>query len=204
MNYDFTRSLISELQAKGMRARNAYWPRYVFIHINKTAGSSIERALGLKFEHKTARQKCMELGELRWQRAFKFSFVRNPWDKVVSHYHFRVKTNQTGMGDGHIGFSDWVRAAYHERDPRYYDQPKMFAPQTEWLTDDSGKLIVDFIGRFETLNSDIASIQRILQRTIALPHLKSSPHTNFGSYYDDASWAIVASHFNRDCTLFGY
>ena len=59
---------------------------YIFIHINKTGGTSIERALGGKFQHKTAREKIAELGEAVWQAKFTFAFVRNPWDKMVSQY----------------------------------------------------------------------------------------------------------------------
>ena len=98
-------TLVHTITAKARRLRNTRWPRYLFIHINKTAGSSIERALNLRFEHKTAMEKRAELGSLRWRRAFKFSFVRNPWDKVASHYRYRVRTNQTGMGNGHIDLS---------------------------------------------------------------------------------------------------
>jgi hypothetical protein len=66
--------------------------RYVFIHINKTAGSSIEAALGLQLSHFSAREVIASIGEETWKNVFKFTVVRNPWDKVVSHYHYRVQT----------------------------------------------------------------------------------------------------------------
>lgn len=193
-----------EIRNKAARARNEVWPNYVFIHINKTAGSSVERVLRLRFEHKTAREKRAELGHVKWRSAFKFSFVRNPWDKVVSHYHFRVKTNQTDMGDGHISFGDWVRAAYRDHNPEYYDQPLMFAPQADWLTDENGQIIVDFIGRFESLQEDFSSLAHVLGCPMGLPHLKSSAHHDFRVYYDADSWDVVAEHFREDCRLFGY
>ena len=161
-----------ELVNKARRLRNAHWPRYVFIHINKTAGSSIERALNLRFEHKTAIEKRAELREYRWRRAYKFSFVRNPWDKVLSHYNYRVATNQTEMGDRHISFRDWVLRAYGDNDPRYYDQPRMFMPQCAWLTDEFGEVIVNFVGRFESLEDDFARICERLGVHPTLPHLK--------------------------------
>ena len=127
----FTRAR-DRLSRDWARYHEKYFRPYVFIHINKTGGSSVEAALRLPFEHKTALEKEAELGPALWRRKHKFAFVRNPWDKVVSHYHYRVQTNQTGLGDASLSFGDWVRAVYRDRDPRYYDEPRMFVPQWEW------------------------------------------------------------------------
>ena len=190
--------------ARAKRLRDKHWPSYVFIHINKTAGSSIEQALNLPFEHKTAAEKLAELGAYRWRRAFRFSFVRNPWDKVVSHFHYRTKTNQTMMGDGHISFREWVLRAYGERDPLYYDQPKMFMPQVDWLRDASGAIIVDYIGRYERLNSDFAAVCKRIGVDRSLPRLKSSSHAGYRDYYDEQSRACIARHFCEDIDGFDY
>jgi hypothetical protein len=64
--------------------RNRYLDSYVFIHINKTGGSSIEMALKLRAEHLTVQEKIKEIGVRRWQEKLSFTVVRNPWDKVVS------------------------------------------------------------------------------------------------------------------------
>ena len=90
---------------------------FVFIHINKTAGVSIGKALGLEKQHLTAREYKNSLGNRRWDKMFKFTIVRNPWDKVVSHYFHRVKTNQTGLGNNPIGFKEWVKLTYSEQNP---------------------------------------------------------------------------------------
>ena len=179
-------------------------PRYVFIHINKTAGSSIERALGLRFEHKTALEKHVELGSLRWHGAFKFSFVRNPWDKVFSHYQYRVKSNQTGMGDAHISFRDWVLRAYQDHDRHYYDQPRMFMPQVNWLCDESGHLIVDYVGRFENLSKDFDRVCEQLDMRRQLPHLKQSTSSGYKAAYDPETRECIAQQFASDLVAFKY
>jgi len=196
--------LLSALPPKLKRLRNHHLPRYVFIHINKTAGSSIEEALDLRFEHKTAVEKRRELGEFRWRRAFKFAFVRNPWDRVVSHYHYRVKTNQTGLGDGHLSFRDWVIAVYRDRDCRYLDQPMMFQPQWAWISDVEGRLMLDFVGRFESLESDLREVSKRVAQPIRLPHLKRSERVNYTGYYDDETRRLVAEAFHVDIVKFGY
>jgi len=185
--------------------RNKYVDDYVFIHINKTGGSSIEKALSLPFEHKTARQKIAEIGVDRWRDKLSFSVVRNPWDKVVSHYHYRVLTNQTGMGDGHIEFNQWVELAYGEHDPRYYDQPMMFMPQWEWLIDDAGDLVVDKILRFENLSRDFNDLASDLGIRARLPHVKKSNRSkDFHKYYTGETKSIIADLFSPDIDEFGY
>lgn len=195
---------ISEFSDKLSRFKNAHWPAYVFIHINKTAGSSIERALKLRFEHLTAAEKQASLGAFRWQRAFKFSFVRNPWARSLSHYKYRVTTNQTGMGDRHISFNDWIRRCYVDRDPRYYDQPKMFNTQLSWLRDRDGVVCTDFIGRFENLPHDFQLLCQSLNRVALLPHLKQTEPSDYRSYYGSQTTEIVRRTFAEDIEYFKY
>jgi chondroitin 4-sulfotransferase 11 len=59
---------------------------YIFNHINKCGGGAIEAALCLPRLHMTAAEYIHFLGRERWDSIFSFSFVRNPWDKVESHY----------------------------------------------------------------------------------------------------------------------
>jgi hypothetical protein len=175
-----------------------------FVHINKTGGSSIEVALELPMEHKTAQQKIKEVGWDAWRSAFTFSVVRNPWDKVVSHYCFRVATNQTGLGDGHLSFGDWVRKCYHDQHPRYFDKPMMFMPQLDWLTDQDGQVLVDFIARYERLSADMELVQERIGRQFVLGHYNKTLRQPYRNYYDDDTRSVVQDWFARDIEAFGY
>ena len=177
---------------------------FEFIHINKTAGSSIEKALGVPFEHASALEKREELGRAEWQRRFTFSVVRNPWDKVVSHYAYRVKTNQHGMGNGSVSFSQWVDLCFEQKDPFYRDRELMFVSQCDWLTDNTGALLVDKVYRFEDLAGAFADLKKRLNLEVDLPHLKPSKRTVYQDYYDETSQAIIAKHFADDIKRFGY
>lgn len=187
-----------------------FWSRHLaralLVHINKTGGSSVERALGMPFQHRTAQEFIDLVGRDRWDRCFTFSFVRNPWDKVASHYRYRVKTNQTGLGTNTIPFAEWVERAYGEHDPAYYDQPRMFMPQVAWLRDHDGVEAVDFVGRFERLPEDFQEVCKRLGRRAELPHLKRSTAdaSNYRSLYDSATAAIVERAFQEDLAAFGY
>jgi len=192
------------LALKIARLRHRYFDDFVFIHINKTGGSSVEKALKIPFEHKTALEKIDELGRKAWERKFTFAIIRNPWDKVVSHFHWRVKMNTTSLGDQPVPFREWVKLAYGDNDPRYYDIEKMFMPQTDWIADSGGQILVDHTCRFENLNEDFDFVARKLGIDTALPHIKPSKRGNYRDYYDDNTMAIVAQWFAKDIKNFGY
>ena len=191
--------------ARGVMKHVNHWRgRIVFIHINKTGGTSIERALQLRSERISACEKRARMGERRWQRAFKFAFVRNPWDKVVSHYHYRAHTGRIALDAGPPPFNDWVRLSYRDHDPRYWDEPLMFASQHEWIADADGRIAIDFIGRFERIDEDFAEVCRRAGVRAALPRVKTTSHADYRDFYDDESRAIVGRVFARDLELFDY
>lgn len=198
------RHLVRQMRTWGRGVRARYLHDFVFIHINKTAGTSIEQALGLRFEHKTALEKRAELGAARWAKRFTFSFVRNPWDRIVSLYHYRIKTNTTGLGDHPIPFPEWVRRTFGEQDPAYYNSPRMLMPQWRWLADDEDRLLVDFVGRFETLEADFQTVCDRIGRTAALPHLKPTRRGPYTEYYDPETAEVVRRWFHVDIEHFGY
>jgi hypothetical protein len=177
---------------------------FYFIHINKTGGSSIENALKIPFEHKTAREKIAEVGLDKWRRRFTFAIVRNPWDKVVSHYCYRVKTNQTGLSASSMSFSDWVERAYWYKDPAFRDKEKMFMPQVEWVRSTEGGFLVDYVGYFEDLEGSFDEAMKRTGLTASLPHLKSTKRRDYRDYYDASSRQIVAESFADDIEAFNY
>jgi hypothetical protein len=177
----------------------------LFVHINKTGGTSLTEALGLRKQHRTASEFVGEMGQKAWESHFTFSVVRNPWDKVVSHYAYRVRTNQTGLGDGTTTFGEWVREAYGRRNPQFYDKPKFFMPQVSWITGEDGRILVSFVGRFERLQADFDTLCATVGRTSRpLPHLNRSERGEYRSYYDDETRDIVAEWFRSDVEAFGY
>lgn len=184
--------------------REKYFQDYIFVHINKTGGTSIEKALNLPLQHKTALDKKKYIGPEKWDKKFSFAFVRNPWDKVVSHYTYRLNTNQTKIKEEAVDFHNWVKLAYLEKNKKYYDKPKMFMPQMDWISDESGKVLVNFVGRFENFESDFNEICSNLNITASLPHLKKSSRTHYKDYYNPETIEIVRELFKKDIDYFNY
>lgn len=180
---------------------------FVFIHINKCAGTSVGAAIGLpKKQHLTALEVIDIIGEAAWRTAFRFTIVRNPWDKVVSHYKHRIKTGQTGMGENPVPFKQWIAATYGGgMDPVLYDQPKMFQPQVDWLRNRQGEVDVEYVGRFETMAESFAQIASRIGVDGTLPHLnRTQKQDDFRAYYDAETAEVIARWFKEDIERFGY
>lgn len=195
---------VRKIKHKTIVLRHRYLDRFEFIHINKTGGTSVCQALNIALEHKTAVEKIQEIGRQTWDQRLTFATVRNPWDKVVSHYHHRLQSDHTDLAANPIGFKEWVTRAYRDHDPAYYNNPKLYMPQLAWISDPEGNVLVDEVLRFERFAEDFKQIAKKLNREIELPHVRKSKRGDYRSYYDTATVDVVAGVFARDIAAFGY
>jgi len=179
---------------------------FIFIHINKTAGTSIGRAIGLPVKHHLMATEVIDrIGMDAWNQAYKFTVVRNPWDKVVSHYEYRRKKNKTEIASRGVPFSEWVIKTYGEnKDAFYYNNPRSFQAQVEWLKDTNGVISMDYIIRFESINEDFEHVRAVIGLEAELPHLNASTRTGYQTYYDNETREIVARWFREDIAAFNY
>ena len=179
---------------------------YIFVHINKTAGTSVGRAIGLPVkDHLTAKEIITRVGKQNWDTSYKFTVVRNPWDKVVSLYEYRRKKDKTQIASRGITFTQWVKLTHGQStDPFYHDNIKSFQAQVEWLKDDEGAIAIDFVARFETLGTDFEQIRKAIGSKADLPHLNASSRKSYKDYYTDETREIVARWYHEDIEFFDY
>lgn len=209
LGYNFNRSNIGYINAQVSNAatlmRYYFTDDPIFVHINKTGGSSIERALKLKEQnHLTAQYIRDHMGTTAFNKKFKFAFVRNPFDKVVSQYEYRAKHDQTGIRTENVSFEDWVFESYEKRNMKYINNPTMFMPQYYWITDYEGNEIVDFVGRFENLQNDFNQVCKMLKRDVQLPHVRKTNRRPYQDYYNDETQRIIQKHYKVDLDYFNY
>lgn len=139
-----------------------------------------------------------------WDASFKFAFVRNPWDMLVSTYHFqRVHTAKPAHEHLHPDLHEAMRrcedfASY----VRLY--PMIRSDMSSLITDARGRLLVDFVGRRERLDEDFAFICRSVGIEASLLRENETEHAQYREYYTDETKAIVERHFARDIEHFGY
>lgn len=179
---------------------------FIFIHIGKTAGTSITKIIGEPFQkHNTAKEVIKIIGREKWDNNYKFTVVRNPWDKVFSWYKYRTQLNQSNMKTNPISFADWVACTYGEnKDPYYYYRPKIFLPQVEWLKNDNGEIDMDKIIRFENLKEDFEIVANEVGVVSDLPHINKTKRTDYREFYDEATKEIIEQWFYEDIKLFNY
>lgn len=179
---------------------------FVFLHINKTAGTSVGHAIGLPVKrHLTAREVIRLIGREDWDAAWKFSFVRNPWDRAVSLYEYRRMKDRTGIGSDGLPFGEWVQRVFGEDpDPAYHNKRRPFLPQSDWLKDDRGRISLEFIGRFERLAEDFQRVAERIAPGAELPRLNASRRREYSEYYDARSRDTVARRFAEDIDRFAY
>ncbi len=186
----------------------------VFIHVPKAAGISVGTGL---FGHVTGFHRSIAgyqtiLSQREFETFFKFTFVRNPWDRLVSAYFF--------LKQGGIGHADRRWAAQHLTPYQSFDAFVRvwvdrenvrswvhFRPQHLYLCLPGERApAVDFIGFYENLADDYETIRSRL--AIGLP-LKQSNVTHskgrdYRAYYTKETKDIVADAYREDIELFGY
>jgi len=181
----------------------------IFVHCHKCAGETIESAIfggpdtgfkGDPFEgspekHFSVNQYIKKYGESVWNNYFTFSFVRNPWDRVISWIKYRDKRHNLYGGTLNSSIiKKEVKIPYISNNS-YYNMLSL---------DDSSRSI-DFIGRFENLQEDFEIVcDEIGIERKKLPHKNKTEHKHYAEYYDDETRAIVAEKYAKDIEYFGY
>lgn len=182
--------------------------KFVFIAIAKTACTSVHRRFGYTQDPAPSIYH-MHLKDILEQNPqakyyFKFSFVRNPYDRLVSAYHdFR-------HSEGHQSWASPIQK---------YDIFKDFAldlhnsscknwihlrPQFEYL-ELNGKLGADFVGRFEHLNDSFSVVQRLINiPNKILDKHRTSSHDKYEEYYDEETKDAVYEFYRKDFEEFEY
>lgn len=173
-------------------------------------------------KHSTAADYKKYLGE-RYSQYQSFAIVRNPWDWLVSWYVFVRKTNVSpdhGREWRHAlypivkdmsfeSFVEWVTLedGLSQLPARKNSVYKNKAPvlQRDWLSDVSGNIIVDQVGRFENLRDDAEKILGPLGFDVRkLRVVNSSNRGGYQEYYSKRTRVLVENYFQEDIDMFGY
>ncbi len=195
---------------------------FLFVQIPKTAGSSISTAIGLNrskvldksyakrvlfgslpgeecYQHLTPTQLVGRglVTPEQFNSCFKFAFVRNPWDRLVSEFHHR---NYSSMPK----FLNKVQAVV-ESTNGYGKWWNHLVPQVDFIYEANGKVRIDFIGRYESLQSDFQIVcDKLSLGDIVLPHERKSKRKPYQSYFNAKSKLVVSKLYEEDLDTFKY
>ena len=179
----------------------------VYFHIAKTAGMTIAEALRLnpcRFIRRAkvfSQEGAVTFGHMDYlkllrkgiiskefhESAFKFTFVREPYDRAVSNYLWNRKKREIPSD---IGFPEYTN--------KYLSITKR---QHEYVDG----VFLGFIGRFENLLEDIHKLGKILGVEIDnIPHRNKIQHKPSFSYYNKEAANNVLEFYRKDFDVFGY
>ena len=143
---------------------------------------------------------------------FSFSFVRNPYDRLLSAYRYLMyvsdRPDDIGMRAAvlhqYADFEEFIRGGL--RDDPAVQAWWHFRSQTSFLIDRQGRIGVSSIGRFENLVADFATIRARLGFGEALPWLNKSATrpARYQDAYTAQTAAIVADFYHDDFCRLGY
>ena len=185
--------------------------RCIFVHIPRTGGTSVSKALfgNLSGSHISIAEYRSIFDNGEFEDYFKFSFVRNPWDRLVSTYQYLraggAQVNHDLKMQSKIqpyeDFGDFVRSWLL---PSALEDGIHFLPQQTFISLDDENVPLDYIAHFETLHDDFYYIAGKLGLSASLPHLNASKRTQYKDYYDQETIEIVAELYRKDIELLGY
>lgn len=183
----------------------------IFVHIPKCAGTAIRESLGFRSGgHRTLLSYQTMLPAEVFERSFKFTFVRNPWDRVASAFFFLknkdLKGNRKWERENISQYETldaFIRGWITRENIWTYSH---FRPQYHFITLDGQTPAVDFIGFYENLAEDFAHIAKKLKINTALRESNRNPkrERKFQDSYTDETRRLVAEAYAEDIALFGY
>lgn len=191
--------------------RRYYKAGCIFIHIPKTAGTTIAHALlGRRAGHFTALEVKERMGVEKFESFFSFAVTRHPYDRLLSAYHYV----RSGGGE-HGG----VRRESYFEDPAFTSFDSfvqdwlvredlestnlLFRPQSQFIFDDQGALLVNHV----TSVNNLEGLKKILKKELGKElnfQFKNRNSEKSDHPVADHSKRIISELYHKDFELLNY
>ncbi len=182
--------------------------RAIYIHTRKTGGTSIYYAFKGYMHRPEKHPSLQRILELYPEAKdyYKFAFVRNPWDWIVSLYEYSKHQRYINLPFDKFIWGLQDKTFYAEKKTL---SPKVVAPQIHMLTSDGSAdpemIGLNFIGRFEELEKHFHKVCRKIGFPIRpLPRRMVTVHPHYTTYYTPKLRKIVTELYAVDIDTFGY
>lgn len=184
----------------------------IFIHIPKSAGTTVaNEVLGRRAGHFTAEEICNEIGFEEFNSMFSFSVVRNPYDRLVSAYHY---ARQGGGSEGAIKklkvysseafntFESFVKIWLVNQD--IANAPIVFRPQYLFVCNGSNEVLVQYIAHAEHLDRLSDMLMKSVHLSTVFHQRNTTDRRYYTEYYSEELREMVYNLYLKDFEIFGY
>lgn len=178
--------------------------RRAFVDAYNSLQLPYPRKDGGGWQHVGAATAREHLGAEIWDSYFKFAFERNPWDRMVSLYWWRMRREpETGPS---VSFPDFLTAiASGDRARMRANRATKHSNWHIYTIDD--EVAVDHLCRYETLAEDL----RFVADKVGAPFGDEIPQakhharrSGVDEVYDQRTVQLVGELFHREIALLGY
>jgi len=189
--------------------------KFVYVHIPKTGGTTIEDVLGKLSSGNLAGHISLKDIKKRldnYNEYISFTTVRNPWSWYVSWYFYLKQKNKADsdfIKEYEIlnknSFEEWIKFVYNTRDNLVFknngDNTPKYQQMLDWGFD--GEKYVDYFIKIEELSEEKLNEVGL---DIKYTHTKSntSTHSHYSIYYNDTTKEIVRNMHKEDIQYFNY
>ncbi len=190
---------------------NAYKNKgIIFVHIPKTAGLSIIKSIfGNVYGsgHRTITFFKMVFGD-EFNQFYKFSVIRNPYDRILSAYNFLKKgginnTDKNNYNKYLKKFNSFEDFVLNGLNKKIMKNVIHFTPQYKFICIDE-VIKVDFLIRFELLEEDLNIVSKKIGEEIILPHINSNMHNKTTKSLTNAVRKKIWKLYKLDFLIFNY
>ncbi|MGV7222633.1 MAG: sulfotransferase family protein [Nitrospinales bacterium] len=203
--------------------------KLIYIYLPKVACSSIKKSIfplfnidGKTDPHDAGLHTKPTWDILTDKEYFTFAFVRNPWDRLVSFY--RDKITGVYSTDG-VNFYKQYYGAQFRHGMTFKELATLICTIPDCISElhfrsqycslvHNGKLLPNFLGRYENLQEDFDTICETTGLSLKLPHMfNDTPKdelktpwekTDYRTFYTKDLAELVGKRFSKDIDYFGY
>ena len=201
-----------KINRKGSLLYSFYNKKIIFIHIPKTAGTSMIKSIfgDVSMEGHRNIKFYQRLFGAHYKNFFIFCFVRNPWDRLYSSYRFLekggVNIHDKNAYDTYLsGYNDFEDFVLNGLTDDLLKNVIHFIPQSNFVCNDKNDVIVDFVGKFEHLDSDVKKLSVLIKKDINLGHYNQNINKcNYTDVYTSTMISKVNEVYQLDIDTFRY
>ena len=186
--------------------------KFIFIHIPKCAGHSVITSLfGKSCTNHENIIAYRRKNKKKFNASYKFTFVRNPYDRMVSAFFF-LKRGITDLdrefAAKHLNqfdnFKDFALELKNLKFKKSVGKCPHFKPQHTFICDKNNNIAVDFVGHLESIQTDFLVVKEHFKIECNLLKKNNTKHKPYQDYYNEEIRKIVYEIYKKDFDLFNY